>query len=254
MERILFVLDSCRAGSSVMGPGGLGWLSCPERVLTHTNRTLTAFVDYVDCDRLPGRFRRKRVNHVKELVRSGVSCALYTDNPHLHPVIDTVGRIASRFTDYALLGQDYSRSDAILSRVREFISGHDDYYVIAWLGDTHQPYCIDGEPFREYLDWVECVAGFNRGEYPVPGGADLSMTERVRMWELFLGHVKARQGQCYRSLIGKIRSTLGELPGPEPEVIITADHGESLGEHHLFGHGLSLDLPQFEVPLVTNLP
>ena len=37
-------------------------------------------------------------------------------------------------------------------------------------------------------------------------------------------------------------------------VVVTSDHGESLGEHGLFGHGLSLYRPEIRVPLVIVSP
>ena len=37
-------------------------------------------------------------------------------------------------------------------------------------------------------------------------------------------------------------------------VIVTADHGEELGEHALFDHGESLYRPEIRVPLLVVLP
>ena len=37
-------------------------------------------------------------------------------------------------------------------------------------------------------------------------------------------------------------------------VIVTADHGEELGEHGLFDHGESLYRPEIRVPLLIVLP
>jgi arylsulfatase A-like enzyme len=37
-------------------------------------------------------------------------------------------------------------------------------------------------------------------------------------------------------------------------VIVTSDHGENLGENHLFGHGMSLDQRLIQVPFVTAGP
>ena len=37
-------------------------------------------------------------------------------------------------------------------------------------------------------------------------------------------------------------------------VVITADHGEGLGEHDLFGHGLSLYSTEIRVPLLILPP
>ena len=37
-------------------------------------------------------------------------------------------------------------------------------------------------------------------------------------------------------------------------VIVTADHGEHLGEHKIYGHGQSLYRPELHVPLLIAFP
>ena len=67
---------------------------------------------------------------------------------------------------------------------------------------------------------------------------------------------------CYDSCLGYLDEQLGELFGElrhrgildRTIVIVTADHGEALGEHNLFFHGESLYRPEIRVPLVIVEP
>ncbi len=68
--------------------------------------------------------------------------------------------------------------------------------------------------------------------------------------DLFAGEVK-RGDDLVGELLDKVRS-IGELDNSI--VIVTADHGEGLGEHGYFGHGASLEEVVLQVPLlVTDL-
>ena len=67
---------------------------------------------------------------------------------------------------------------------------------------------------------------------------------------------------CYDSCLGYLDEQLGELFGELKRrgvldrtlVIVTADHGEGMGEHSLFFHGESLYRTEIHVPLVIALP
>jgi arylsulfatase A-like enzyme len=37
-------------------------------------------------------------------------------------------------------------------------------------------------------------------------------------------------------------------------IVVSADHGESLGEHNLWGHGVSLYEPELHIPLIMVMP
>jgi arylsulfatase A-like enzyme len=67
---------------------------------------------------------------------------------------------------------------------------------------------------------------------------------------------------CYDNCLSYLDGQLGELFDmlerrgvlDQTLVIVTADHGEELGEHGLFEHGESLYRPEIHVPLLINLP
>jgi arylsulfatase A-like enzyme len=62
-----------------------------------------------------------------------------------------------------------------------------------------------------------------------------------------LSYLDCQLGELFDTLehIGVLENTL---------VIVTADHGEELGEHGLYEHGESLYRPETRVPLLINLP
>ena len=64
--------------------------------------------------------------------------------------------------------------------------------------------------------------------------------------------------QCIASLDRQVGRLFDELDRRgvlrDTILIITADHGEHLGEHGLFGHGCSLYLPEIHVPLIVVAP
>jgi arylsulfatase A-like enzyme len=77
-----------------------------------------------------------------------------------------------------------------------------------------------------------------------------SYAEQLRLRVLYDGEVAYLDG-CLRDLFaelarrGALRDTI---------VVITADHGEELGEHRMFGHGVALYEAEIRVPLIIYVP
>jgi arylsulfatase A-like enzyme len=75
-------------------------------------------------------------------------------------------------------------------------------------------------------------------------------------------HYRDLINDCYDSCLTYLDQRLGELFDAlerrgvldRTVVIVTADHGEELGEHRLFDHGVSLYRPEIRVPLLFVLP
>jgi arylsulfatase A-like enzyme len=75
-------------------------------------------------------------------------------------------------------------------------------------------------------------------------------------------HYRELISDCYDSSLAYLDQRLGELFDTlrrrgvldRTVVIVTADHGEELGEHRLFDHGESLYRPEIRVPLLFVLP
>jgi arylsulfatase A-like enzyme len=89
-----------------------------------------------------------------------------------------------------------------------------------------------------------------------PGGEDPRRVE-----ELIRAATEVRR-DAYDDCIAYLDDQLGRLFAEldrrgllaKTLVIVTADHGEHLGDHHLFGHGHSLYRPLLDVPLLIHAP
>jgi arylsulfatase A-like enzyme len=131
--------------------------------------------------------------------------------------------------------------------------GNRPFFAFLNYFDAHHPYLTpdrEGEP-----------AAFGRA----PESADDFRT--LRAW---WGMDKRRLGprerdlardaydRCIASLDRQLGRLLDELDRRgllrETLVVVTADHGEHLGEQHLYGHGTSLYRPELHVPLVVLPP
>jgi arylsulfatase A-like enzyme len=141
---------------------------------------------------------------------------------------------------------------------------------------------------REFLDWLSRRRGPHRPffaflnymdahtPYLLPLGAECRFGPGPRTEADFLlldgwprldkrrvpqeGQVLARD--AYDNCLAYLDARLGELVDElqrrgvldQTVVIVTADHGEGLGEHELFDHGQSLYRTEIRVPLVMVLP
>jgi arylsulfatase A-like enzyme len=118
--------------------------------------------------------------------------------------------------------------------------------------DAHAPYVLpDGSPLRFGMGprTLEDFAVLVR-DWKVIDKRRLSSKyqDLVRdSYDNCLGHLD----ECLGSLLSKLQRT-GELD--RTLVIVTADHGEELGEHGLFEHGESLYRPEIRVPLIFSPP
>ena len=126
------------------------------------------------------------------------------------------------------------------------------YFAFLNYYDAHAPYLLpEGTPLR-----------FGMGPR-----TEADFTLLVKRWKVI---DKQRLNPRYQALVhdsydnclGYIDDCMGALlDGLERSgdldrtvVVITADHGEELGEHGLFEHGESLYRPEIRVPLVIVLP
>jgi arylsulfatase A-like enzyme len=161
-----------------------------------------------------------------------------------------------------------------ISLHREFFAGtRKDAALInreftRWLAQRPEP----GRPFFVFLNYFEA-----HSPYLVPQGAPFRFGSRPRtrdemlllshQWESLDKQKLARRYQVmvrdnYDNCLAYLDEQLGALFDELERrgvldrtlVIITADHGEGLGEHGLFDHGESLYRPEIRVPLLILLP
>jgi arylsulfatase A-like enzyme len=139
---------------------------------------------------------------------------------------------------------------------------------VGWLAHRRQP----KRPFFAFLNYFDAHApylppegtGFRFGLWPQTENDFIVLTE---LWTVIDNlrlplryRVLARDS--YDNCIAYLDERLGELFDvlqrrgvlDQTLVIITADHGEELGEHDLFDHGESLYRPEVRVPLLVVLP
>jgi hypothetical protein len=127
--------------------------------------------------------------------------------------------------------------DVILGRAREWIAGHqgEDAFVWIHLMEPHEP-LRDHEGLGRLAVEARLVA--SRELRPTP---EQAATFRA----LYAGEV--------RYLDQRLGPFLAELP--EVAVIaLTSDHGEMLGEHESWGHGLTVYPEVLRVPLLVRAP
>jgi arylsulfatase A-like enzyme len=120
--------------------------------------------------------------------------------------------------------------------------------------DAHHPYLLPD---------AEQAQGTAAGSNPSAAG-DVGMLKR--WWDLDKRRLSARDVDlartCYDRCITSLDHQLGRLLDELTRrgllhgtlVVVTADHGEHLGEQQLFGHGCSLYLPEIHVPLLVLRP
>jgi arylsulfatase A-like enzyme len=82
--------------------------------------------------------------------------------------------------------------------------------------------------------------------------------DKLRLSQYFVDLIQDSYENCIAYLDGKLAELFDDLKRrgalEQTVVIITADHGEELGDHDLFEHGESLYRPEIRVPLVVLLP
>jgi len=140
-------------------------------------------------------------------------------------------------------------TSACLLRLRQ---ARAPWFAVVWYFDVHWPY-IAKRPFtRRFCD------------RPVPLGIGFSLRNVYEYGALASEEKKAVANGLYDGciayddmLIGRLRDGLQQMGfWDEAVAIVTADHGEMLGEGRLMGHGpaVGLDQPLLQVPLVVRAP
>ena len=164
----------------------------------------------------------------------------------LKPVVKYVGQ---------RLGWTDNGGNAITSHfVRSVPRLKAPWFAVLWYFDVHSPYAPK-EPFtsrfvRRPMSLWERNTLLRRLRRPPELVATASEEELERLSDLYDGALAYED-----MLVGRVRETLVKHGlWDEALVVITADHGEMLGERGLAGHGRSADMyqPVIRVPLVVK--
>jgi arylsulfatase A-like enzyme len=188
---------------------------------------------------------------------------------HFLQLVSDVGVLAGRAFD---IGPFRPMQDSWVSRL--FIrwprkdAGSINHAFIDWLSRRREP----KRPFFAFLNYFDAHA-----PYVLPTGAAyrFGMVPRrladfiflMEYWET-IDKLKLRPGlrdlarDSYDNCVAYLDRRLGDLLDElqrrgvldQTLVVLTADHGEGLGEHALFDHGESLYRPEIRVPLLIVLP
>jgi arylsulfatase A-like enzyme len=175
--------------------------------------------------------------------------------------LKAIGEIGRSFEISGRTYQDLTRGERKDARVvnREFLD---------WLSRRREP----GRPFFAFLNYLDA-----HSPYLLPPGIShvldtVPMTEKD--WQLlglrwsdenrrrFPLPARRLARDAYDNCLAYLDARLGELFDDlqrrgvldQTLVIVTADHGEGLGEHGLFDHGESLYRAEIRVPLLIVLP
>lgn len=144
-------------------------------------------------------------------------------------------------------GDDGAR--AVTNGVTEFVDGDRPWFMYAHFTETHMnsvddvPYRLPGE--RVY-DFVECEVDESRLQ---TRSSEVDYDEGTRdiherMYDAAIRYLDDRVAEIKQHLqhLGEWEDTI---------VVVTADHGECIGEHGLLGHGFAYE-PAVKVPLVVK--
>jgi len=166
----------------------------------------------------------------------------------LKPVVKYVGQ---------RLGWTDNGGNAITSHFARSVAGlKTPWFAVLWYFDVHSPYAPK-EPFtsrfaRRPLSLRERNTLLRRLRRPPELVATASEEELQRLSDLYDGALAYED-----MLVGRVREALVEHGlWDEALAVITADHGEMLGERGLAGHGRSADMyqPVLRVPLIVKGP
>lgn len=127
--------------------------------------------------------------------------------------------------------------------------------IVDWLGNGRQD---RQKPLFLWIHLFDCHPAFTYREEHYDRMVDNAYYERFRNRELGIApEYVAKYDAAIRTVDDQIRRlvTLWEsLASSDPLVIITADHGESMGEHRLLGHIKVIYEQTLRVPLIVHAP
>ncbi|MEN8181855.1 MAG: sulfatase, partial [Myxococcota bacterium] len=137
-------------------------------------------------------------------------------------------------------------SDAGIESVNGRLAADVTDTALAWLSEPREPFFL----FLNYFDAhapFSPPAGFLRKDAPAPPGLSAKEARRLARYEGEIRYMDHHLGRLLAGLreLGLYDSTW---------ILVTADHGEALGEHGTRGHGSTLYQEVLHVPLIMRYP
>jgi arylsulfatase len=188
--------------------------------------------------------------------RAGLATAAVVNFPHLNPEVANLGQGFDSFTR-AL--KEERRADATsraaLTALESFAPGA-PFFMWVHYTDPHSPY---EPPADVELPVMSTKTPMSRAVRASPGfqrnnsyfkGAFARFAHTEEMVRRYLAEVEATDRGLGVLVAGlEARGLLGETV-----IVITADHGENLGEHEMFFHHGGLHRQTVHVPLIVYIP
>lgn len=187
------------------------------------------------------------------LARNGWRTFAFVTNPWLARERDGIGGFGQGFELYDTIPsvvphadgiRYYATGDVVLARLRSTpLDSRERNFLYIHLMETHQP-------------WLPCVqtdgskADISLVHKALTACESLSAEEHRRMGAIYDGATGAAD-----AAVGHIIAHLGRVLNPHRTlVVVTADHGDCLGEFGRYGHGQTLPQVLVRVPLVMAGP
>jgi len=241
VKRFIIILDSCRYDTYAQAdlPRLKKMLGDPEERWSNANATYRSACGMLGVGHFPYLpFEQTyRTNNVRLWRKEFDHMFFYGDIPYLHPAIIPMNEFSSYFDEWHVPIRDcrMNNTDKLVEMCREHTEK--DYLMFLWLNNTHTPYWIDGKPSRNYTKNEAYLSDFNR----LPG---TPINDKIFV-NIHNDQIKALE--CLDDQLADLIEDLSPV-----DVTITADHGESFGEEHHFGHGNNIHWSQFKVPFVRR--
>jgi arylsulfatase A-like enzyme len=124
---------------------------------------------------------------------------------------------------------------------------HRPFFVFLNYFDVHDPY-LPPQPYRGMFSTIRDPGGLiDSARHAPPKLTPEQLQTEIDAYDAAVAYVDGQLARLFQELKrrGMAQNTL---------VIVTSDHGESLGDHGLLGHGTSLYRGQLQVPLVFWWP
>ncbi|MCP4903306.1 MAG: sulfatase [bacterium] len=150
-------------------------------------------------------------------------------------------------------------ADVITAQARRWLrnrSSHKPFFLWLHYLDPHDPYMppyaddmeeLSWESGSEYTGDIRNTSLFPRSQAEASDFTDLDRLHLINLYDAEITYLDQSLGELFVFLDS-------EGLFDDSLVILSSDHGESLGEHGLWTHGLSLFEPEIHVPLIVKYP
>lgn len=141
------------------------------------------------------------------------------------------------------------RAKDVTAAALEWIAADESrpFFLMVNYFDMHDPY-LPPAPWRSRFSAAETPGGRLNSRLGRAEGLTASdVQSEIDAYDGAIAYADHWFGELLDGL-----EALEQLDGTV--VVATSDHGESFGEHELFGHGMSLRLEQIHVPLIMRYP